>query len=69
MALNFGSPSGYLVIDQNNILNVLINNSKTVWPTRILMLFLSFLDKLLQDAYTIFQNCVGEKIHSFAYAH
>ena len=65
----FGRLSSSEVIDQNNILNVLINISKNAWPTRILMLFLSFSDKLLQDAYTIFQNSVDKKIHSFARAH
>ena len=33
-----------------------INNSKTAWPTLILMLFLSSLDNLLEDAYIIFQK-------------
>ena len=35
-----------------------INNSKSAWPTLILMLFLSSLDNLLEDAYIIFQKDV-----------
>ena len=41
-----------LLIKTQNI--VLINNSKTIWPTDILMLFLNFFDNLLQDAYIVF---------------
>ena len=37
---------------------VWINNSRTDWPTLILMPFFSFLDNLLQDAYIIFQQDV-----------
>ena len=36
-----------------------INNSRTAWPTLILMLFLSSLDNLLQDAHIIFHKDVG----------
>ena len=35
-----------------------INNSRTAWPTLILMLFLSSLDNLLYNAYIIFQKDV-----------
>ena len=35
-----------------------INNSRTAWPTLILMLFLSSLDNLLIGAYIIFQKDV-----------
>ena len=35
-----------------------INNSRTAWPTLTFMLFLSFLDNLLSDAYNIFQKDV-----------
>ena len=38
---NFSRPSGSRVIDWNNILHVLINNSKSMWPTKILTQFLS----------------------------
>ena len=34
-------------MDQNSQNIVLINNSRTTWPTSILMLFLSFGDNLL----------------------
>ena len=37
---------------------VLINNSRTAWPTEILMSNLSFSDNLLQDDYIIFQKHV-----------
>ena len=35
---------------------VWINNSRTAWPTKNLMLFLSSLDNLLSDACIIFQE-------------
>ena len=34
--LNFSRPSGSWIIDQNNILHVLINNSWNAWPTKSL---------------------------------
>ena len=34
-------------MDQNSQNNVLINYSRTIWPTQILMTFLTFLDNLL----------------------
>ena len=37
---------------------VLINNSRTIWPTKVLMPFLSFSDNLPQDAYIILQKSV-----------
>ena len=38
---------------------VLINNSRTAGPSnKLLMLFPSFSENLLQDAYIIFQNSV-----------
>ena len=49
-------PSGSWANDQNIILHVLINNSRTAWPTEISMPFLSFSDKLLHDTYVIFQK-------------
>ena len=36
----------------------MINNSRTAWPTEILMSFLSFSDNLLQDSYFSFQSGV-----------
>ena len=36
----------------------LINNSRSAWPSRISMSFLSFSDNLLQDVYLIFHNSV-----------
>ena len=63
MALKFSRPTSLWVIDQNNILHVLmkmINNSKTAWPTEILMPFVSFSHILLYDEYIIiFQNSIG----------
>ena len=35
----------FWVIDQNSILHILINNSRTAWPTEISMPYLSFSDK------------------------
>ena len=35
---------------------VLLNNSQTGWPTKIVMQFLSFSDNLLEDAYIMFQK-------------
>ena len=43
---------------QNSQNVVWINNSRTALPTEILMLFLSFLDEFLYDAYIIFLKCV-----------
>ena len=45
-------------MDQNSQNIVLINNSRTAWPTNMLLPFLSSLDNLLQDAYIIFQKGV-----------
>ena len=45
-------------MDQKSQIVVLINNSRTAWPTYILMLFLSFLDNLLQDALSFFKKGV-----------
>ena len=45
-------------MNQNSQYIVLINNSKTTWPTYILMLFLSSSDNLLKDAYIIFLKSV-----------
>ena len=36
--------------------HVLIKNSRTAWPNKILNPFLSSLDHLLYDAYIIFQK-------------
>ena len=41
-------------MDQNSQNALWICNSRTAWPTSILMLFLSSLDNLLQDACIIF---------------
>ena len=46
-ASKFKWPDGSWVIDPNNILNVLIHNLKTAWPTKISMPFLSSLENLL----------------------
>ena len=46
-------------MNQNNQNIVLINNSRTAWPTYILMLFLRSLENLLNDAYIIFQKGVN----------
>ena len=43
-------------MDQNSQNIVLINNSRTAWPTWSFMLFLSLLDNLLKYAYIIFQK-------------
>ena len=40
-------PSSLNIMDQNSENTVLINNSRTIKPTLILMLFLSSLDNLL----------------------
>ena len=50
MTLNFSRLSSSGVIDENMQNVVLINDSRTVWPTNILMPFLRFSDNLLQDA-------------------
>ena len=47
----------FWVIDQNNSLHVLINNSTTAWPEHWnFNAILSFSDKLLQGAYITFQE-------------
>ena len=51
---NFNWPCGSWVIDQNMRNVVLINNSRTSWPTKIIMPFWSFSGNLLQDI--VFQN-------------
>ena len=51
-------PNGSGVIDQNMQNTVLINNSRTTWPTKILMPFLSSSDNWLHDACIIFQKSV-----------
>ena len=43
-------------MDQKSQNIVLINNSRTAWPTLILMLFLSSMNNLLQDTQIIFQK-------------
>ena len=50
---NFTWPSDSWVVDQNNILHALIDDSRTVWPTVTLMLFWSFSVNLLQYAYIL----------------
>ena len=45
------------IIDQNNILHILINNSRTAAPTKILMPFLSSSDNLFPD-HIIFHKYV-----------
>ena len=57
--INFTTPSCSLVIDQNIQTIVFINNSRTAWPTKILMPILSFSDNLLQNADIIFRNSVN----------
>ena len=66
--IDFSRPSGSWVIDQNmynNILHVLINNSRTLWSSEILMPFLSFSDNFLVDAYII----VHKSVDNFEIAH
>ena len=46
---------GVRLINQKMQNIVIINNSRTVWPTNILMIFLSSLDNLRPGAYIIFQ--------------
>ena len=53
---NFSRSSSSWVIYQNRQNISLMHNSRTAWPTKILMPFLSFLDNLLQVAYLIFQK-------------
>ena len=53
---NFSRPSSFWVIDQTFQNSVLINNSGTMWPTK--MLCLSSSDNFLQDAYIICLNSV-----------
>ena len=54
-------PSGSCVINQNNILHIWINKSRTMWPTtEILMQYLTFSDNLFQDAYITFQNSADD---------
>ena len=50
-----------MMIDQNNILHVLINNSGTAWPS--LIPFLSFLDSLLHDVFVIYPYTVNKGQH------
>ena len=50
--------SSSCVIDLNMKNIVLISNSRTAWPTKILVPLLSFTDNLLQDAHIIFQRYV-----------
>ena len=45
-------------ISKQSKMLVWINNSRTTWPTLILMLFLSSLDNLPRDAYVNFQKDV-----------
>ena len=45
-------------MNQNSQNVVWINNSRFTWPTLILILVLSSLDNLLQDAYINFQKGV-----------
>ena len=53
MALKVLVGQAVLIIDQRNNLHILINNSRPVWPTKILMPFLNVSDNFLQDAYSI----------------
>ena len=55
---NSNRPSSSLVTDHNIQTIVLINNSITTWPNKILTQLLSFTSNLLQDAYIVFQNGV-----------
>ena len=45
-------------MDQNSQNVAWINNSRTAWPTKISVPFLSSLGNLLQDTYIIFQKGV-----------
>ena len=59
---NFNKPKGTWVIDQNNILHVLINNSRTAWHTKISMPFVSFSDKLLLGNQIIFPKKSADNV-------
>ena len=50
---NVNRPNGSWLIDQNNIVHVLINNSRTAKPTKISMPFMRFSGNLLQDNHII----------------
>ena len=43
-------------IDQNVQNGILASNSRTAWPTKIVTLFLSFSDSLLQYVYNYFSK-------------
>ena len=43
---------------KTNKIKLKLNNSKTAWPTKILMSFLSVSGNSLQDDYVIFQKSV-----------
>ena len=58
MAPNLSRLSCFWVIDQHMQNIVLINISRTDWPAKILMPFLSFSYNLLQGYHTVFQKCV-----------
>ena len=54
---NFSTPSGSWVIDQNMQNSVLLNNSWTTWPKKILMPSLSFSDNMLYMLILFFKKC------------
>ena len=61
---NFRGPRPFQIIVQN-MQNVLINNSRVIWPNRILMLFLNFFNNFLQDVYQ--KKKKRESFNSFFY--
>ena len=56
---NFSTPHSSWVMGQNVQNIVLISNSRTPWPTKILKRFLSFSDNLLHEANMIFSKKVS----------
>ena len=56
----FTRPHDSWVIDQNVQNIVLIENTRTSWPTKILMSVLSISDNLLQGACIMFQISVDK---------
>ena len=59
---NLSRSSSSWVIDQNDILYILINNSRSIWSIDILTPFLCFSDNLVKDAF-IFQKRWKKMVH------
>ena len=54
---NFSKPSGLKVMNQKSQNDIWINNSRTVWPTYILMLFEFFGQFTLNCLYYLSKKC------------